>query len=145
MRKPHAVLAALAALASPLSAAHAQETGTQSSGSFSIRVTIQPLGPALQAANEFAAVGLWTFAGPTPGLMLSGPDFIETGKAAEIALFAHNVAPLVVRSAVGATPLEAVSGQYQRDLRRRRVTIQPVATREELGGRNSQMFIVGTV
>lgn len=124
--------------------AAAQDIGMSANGSIGISVTIQPWGDALRAQTDFRAVGLWTF-GAGPGLMISAPSTSVVGAATEISLFAQHPSPLTVRSDTSSAPITASTGVFGRDLRQARFELKAVGSHQELGERNSQLFIIGTI
>ncbi|PQM28594.1 hypothetical protein CVO77_09125 [Sphingopyxis lindanitolerans] len=125
--------------------AHAQDLGYSSSGTLGVTVIIQPLGDAARADSQLGAVGLWTFAGANPGMMISGPSATVAGGTATVSLLAQTVSALTVRSTVTGSPLAVRTERFGRELRRTSTTLNVASSYAELGDRNSQMYIIGTI
>jgi hypothetical protein len=125
--------------------AHAQDLGYSSSGSIGVTVVIQPLGDAVRAGSQLGAVGLWTFAGANPGMMISGPSTTAAGETATVSLLAQTVSALTVRSTVTGSPLALRTESFGRELHRSSATLNVASSYAELGDRNSQMYIIGTI
>lgn len=90
-------LIAVASLATAFSMpVQAADLGWESQGSFSVRVTIAPIGVALKAAQN-GANGLWTIKGDQ-GLMINAPNTLGAGKTGEMSLYATHAQALVVTS-----------------------------------------------
>jgi len=86
----------------------------ESSGSFSITVTIPPFAAGFQAASE-GAVGLSTLDQPGGGLLISAPSEVQIGDSSDVKVFSQNGSPVSMRVAGSdptATPsnLASVSG-----------------------------------
>lgn len=125
-------------------AASAQDIGHSSSGTVSISVTIQPLGGAVFAQENYGAVGLWTFTGRNPGLMLSAPSLVTAGDVTEVSLFAQSTQRLTIRGA-GISTGPIAGAPVKGGLNRRSFALQAAQSPIDFAGRNSQLFIIGTI